>query len=301
MNIDYSHNHNNHNNKNLNEKKNNNRTSQLADTYNEKEEEIHDKLSIMTNKFIQMRKDRDQLQKENKELQNEILILQSNIRQMIPGFSNNTSSAFPMFNELQNKINEFFKCDCQDVFFDLLAPELNMDGIVFFFKTAFAKIQEIIKSYFSTAENILKKTICIEELWAPIDNVLRKSYQSNWKKIYSNINHESTFQKIMVHLQNSLKLQDEAPSANLVIIEFLKKSMEIFFLCYISDPVIVMDIESLGEKISYSNTKHDSVDGFIKNKHESLVIVPAVFKSIVIPENMILKSQVLPLDYEFDN
>ena len=40
----------------------------------------------MTNKFITARKERDQFQKENKELQNEILILQSNIRQMIPGF-----------------------------------------------------------------------------------------------------------------------------------------------------------------------------------------------------------------------
>jgi len=106
------------------ENKNNLKSSQLADTYNINEnEDIHDKLSIMTNKFINMRKDRDQLQKENKDLQNEILLLQSNIRQMIPGFSSNTSASFPMFNELQNKINEFFKCDCQDIFFDLLAPD----------------------------------------------------------------------------------------------------------------------------------------------------------------------------------
>jgi len=29
--------------------------------------------------------------------------------------------------------------------------------------------------------NLLKKTICIDDLWSPIDNVLRKSYQANWK------------------------------------------------------------------------------------------------------------------------
>ncbi len=279
------------------DKKNN--AKQLTDTYQENDD-MHDKLSIMTNKFINMRKDRDQMQKENIDLQNEIILLQSNIRQMIPGFSSNSSASFPMFNELQNKLNEFFKCDCQDIFFDLLAPELNMDGIVFFFKTAFSKIQEILKNYFNPAENILKKTTCIDELWAPIDNVLKKSYQANWKKIFALINLDSNIQKIMMYLQNSLKLRDEEASANLMIVEFLKKSVEILFLCYISDPVIVFDFESLGEKILYSNLKHDSVDGFIKVKHECQVIIPPAYKSQIIQENLILKSQVLPLDYEFD-
>ena len=227
-------------------KNNTNKASQLADTYNDTDD-IHDKLSIMTNKFIAMRKDRDQLQKENKDLQNEIIVLQSNIRQMIPGFSSNTSASFPMFNELQNKITEFFKCDCQDIFFDLLAPELNMEGIIFFFKQAFSKIQEVLKSYFLPSENILKKTICIDELWSPIDNVLRKSYQANWKKIFQLINQEATLQKIMMFLQNSLKLRDEEPSANLIILEFLRKAIEIFFLSYISDPVIVFDIDTFGD------------------------------------------------------
>ncbi len=279
---------------------NSTKNSQLADTYTENSEDMHDKLSIMTNKFINMRKDRDQLQKENKDLQNEILLLQSNMRQMIPGFSSNTSSSFPMLNEIQNKINEFFKCDCQDIFFDLLAPELNMDGIVFFYKTAFSKVLEILKTYFSPAENILKKTICIDELWGPIDNVLRKSYQTNWKKIYKLLNLDSTYQKIMMFLQNSLKLRDEEPSANLMIAEFLKKALEIFFFCYISDPVILFDIETLGDKVLYNNIKHDSVDGFIKVKHECIVIIPASYKANISQENIALKTQVLPMDYEFD-
>jgi hypothetical protein len=285
---------------NLSQDKKSNKPSQLADTYTDNDD-IHDKLSIMTNKFITMRKDRDQLQKENKDLQNEILQLQSNIRQMIPGFSSNTSASFPMFNELQNKINEFFKCDCQDIFFDLLAPELNMDGIIFFFKTAFSKINEILKTYFSPSELLLKKTICIDELVGPIDNVLRKSYQANWKKIFQLINIESTHQKIMMHLQNSLKLRDEEPSANLIIVEFLKKAIELLFLCYISDPLIMFDVETLGDRISYSMSKHDSLDGFIKVKHECLIIIPAGYKTSISQDNMLLKSQVLPLDYEFEN
>ena len=79
-----------------------------------------------------MRKERDQLKQENKELQEEVMHLQVNMRQMVP-CSSNTSSSFPMLNELQNIISEFYKCDCQDVFFDLLCPELNLDGVVYYF------------------------------------------------------------------------------------------------------------------------------------------------------------------------
>ena len=161
----------------------------------------------MTNKFITVRKEKDQLSKENKEQQNEILLLQSNIRQMIPGFGNNTSGSFPMLNELQNKLSEFFKCDCQDIFFDLLSPELNIDGIVFFFKNCLLKIQDLVSNYFEPMETVLKKTLCIDNLWTPIDNVLKKSVQSNWKKIFTQMCLDSSIQIIVQFIQNNLKLQ----------------------------------------------------------------------------------------------
>ena len=90
-------------------------------------EDLKEKIEIITQKLTTTKRDRDNSKKENRELQNEIFILQSNMRQMIPGFSN-TSNSFPMLNELQNQLSEFFKCDCQDIFFDLLSPELNMEG-----------------------------------------------------------------------------------------------------------------------------------------------------------------------------
>lgn len=265
---------------------------------------MREKLNIMTNKYINVRKERDMYLKENKELQNEILILQSNIRQMIPGFNSNTSSSFPMSNELQNKLNEFFKCDCQDAFFDLLSPELNMDGIVFFYKNCFIKVQELVALYFEPLENLLKKTLAIDELWSPIDNVLRKSYQSNWKKIFLELANEKNFQKIMILLQSNLKLQDEAESANKAIVDFIRKTAEILFFCHISDPPVQIDVNSIGQKIQFNSMKHESVDGFIKQKHSSIIILPYCLKSYGSPnssnnDNIIIKAQVLPCDYEF--
>ena len=52
----------------------------------------------------------------------------------------NTSQSFPMFNELTHIVSDLYKCESQDVFFDLLCPELNLDGVVFFFQNVFEPI-----------------------------------------------------------------------------------------------------------------------------------------------------------------
>jgi hypothetical protein len=49
-----------------------------------------------------------------------------------------------MFNELVQTISQLYKCECQDVFFDLLAVELNLDGVVFFYKSVFEPIMSAI-------------------------------------------------------------------------------------------------------------------------------------------------------------
>ena len=45
-----------------------------------------------------------------------------------------------MSNELVNKVSEIYKVECQDVFFDLLCPELNLEGVVYFFQNIFEPI-----------------------------------------------------------------------------------------------------------------------------------------------------------------
>ena len=70
--------------------------------------------------------------------------MQNNLRHMVVGFSN-TSSSFPMANELTAKIAEFYKCDCLDMFFDLLAPEeLTLKGVIFFYMQLFASASQMV-------------------------------------------------------------------------------------------------------------------------------------------------------------
>ena len=53
-----------------------------------------------------------------------------------------------MFNELVNTVGEFYKCDCQDVFFDVLSPELNLDGVVYFFQNTLPQVVHQLEAHF---------------------------------------------------------------------------------------------------------------------------------------------------------
>ena len=94
---------------------------------------------------------------------------------MVPCASN-TSQAFPMYNELNNQVSEFYKCDCQDVFFDLLCPELNLDGVVYFYKNLFPAVVQAIEKHFEPIEKVLAAVSCTNALDGPVTNVLRKTY-----------------------------------------------------------------------------------------------------------------------------
>jgi hypothetical protein len=91
------------------------------------------------------------------------MTLQSNLRQMIPGFSN-TSSNFPMQAELAVKLAEFQKYDCLDLFFDVLCPELNMKGILYFYTSCFGRMTAVISGYLAPAFGALQAVGCFTTL-----------------------------------------------------------------------------------------------------------------------------------------
>ena len=75
----------------------------------------------------------------------------------------------------------------------------------------------------------------------------------------------------------------------------------------ISDPPLVFDLKQIGEKVQFSQFKHDSLDGFIKGNEECLVVLPPVHKFLgpsaggaaATVGEMVIKAQVLPINYEF--
>ena len=67
------------------------------------------------------------------------------------------------------------------MFFDLLCPELNLEGVVFFYQNAFPPIMLAIQKHFAPAEQVLHQVSCLPFLEGPLESVLRKTYQSNWR------------------------------------------------------------------------------------------------------------------------
>ena len=113
-----------------------------------------------------------------------------------------------MFNELTNKVGEFYKCDCQDVFFDILSTELNLEGVVYFFQNSLPPVVEQIEKHFWPVENSIRKATCSSKLDLSISNVLRKKYQSNWKDILSQVINKPFCESLMRKIQGVLAIAD---------------------------------------------------------------------------------------------
>ena len=54
----------------------------------------------------------------------------------------------------------------------------------------------------------------------------------------------------------------------------------------------------MGKTVAFNSFTYESIDAFIKNGEDCLIILPALYKSNVGGE-MVMKAHVLPLNYEF--
>lgn len=129
--------------------------------------------------------------------------------------------------------------------------------------------------------------------------ILTKSYQNNWNSIYKNCFSTKRINHIMKSIQNTLKIQDNKDEGiNSEIYDFVEKACEILFKMYISHPRLVFNLSIFGNKIPYNPLKVESLDGFIKNGEETIIILPSLYKDSINGE-LLSKPMVLPLDYEF--
>lgn len=164
---------------------------------------------------------------------------------------------------------------------------------------AFEPVIHQLQSYFDPLYSTIEAALWLESVEGPILNVLRKCYQNNWRKIYAKCFTDSKHRTIMKSLQGTLKLADGIDETiNDEIVKFIEKLSLVWFKMYISDPWLIFDLSTIGQKVSNNPVKMDSMDGFIKNGQESLVILPSVHKNTKDADPLI-KPNILPLDYEF--
>ena len=258
--------------------------------------DVKEKTKLITSKFATVRKERDALKKENQDLQNEILTLQNSMREMIPS-GNNTSSSFPIHNEINNTVTDFLKGDCTDIFFDVLSLELNIEGVGYFYQSIFSQLVELTEKYFQPAFTGVMHTAKVERLDKPVVNVMKKLFQGNWKSILSTIFHKKEVQSVLNQIQCKLKLGNGTnKDINSKIESFIEKASEIILICYLSEPQLTVLTSSINTQVNYNAIKHESVDGFLKTKEDCVIVFPPVINE---KGDTLVKAHVLPLNYEF--
>jgi len=114
-----------------------------------------------------------------------------------------------MFNELANKVSEFYKCDCLDIFFDVLSPELNLEGVVYFYQHIMPPVVKMLEQHFAPVEDALRQASASDgRLETSISNVLRKKYQSNWREIFNKVISDQFCNNLMQKIQVVLSIAD---------------------------------------------------------------------------------------------
>lgn len=112
-----------------------------------------------------------------------------------------------------------------------------------------------------------------------------------------------------------MSIQDGDTAATTQIAKFVSKVAEIAFKMVISDPPLCLDLISIGQKVRFNQYKYESMDGFVKQDEECFIILPSVHKQVTPPQGsvttsefgggqgtlgeMLIKANVLPLNYEF--
>jgi hypothetical protein len=145
--------------------------------------ELRGRLRTMVGKLAAAKKEKEAMARQNEELQREVGSLQVSLRHAVAGFSN-SSSSFPMGQELVAKVAEFYKYDCLDAFFDLLVPEeLTLKGIIYFYFQTFTCAAALVDRHFQPALAALTQAGCLSSLDGPVMNVLRKAFQTRHLQI----------------------------------------------------------------------------------------------------------------------
>lgn len=288
---------NNHNSYKLHQTKNS--SNVIFDSVSENKVSAQEKKVHLSMKFSVLNTENNRLYSENSNLRKLNDSLLRNIHEMNQGFTTNTSNSFPMMTEIQIKVNDYIKLTCQDIFFDLLLEQkLTLSQIISFYQLSFSNMNKEIYKYFSPLEREINCIMNRAKIATPIYNVLKKSYQENYKNISDKIDKEKiNYIRHANKIGNSLGLNGNKEIV--MITDFLKKTASLCLLCFLSEPQIYLGIDEIGSEVKFNSLSHDALDGFVKSGKTTYVLLPAFYKGES-KENMIVKMQVLSEDYDFD-
>ena len=274
--------------------KNNRYNSHL---YHSAEEEIKNNIQSIIDKIKNERKKNTQLKKQNQELITEKMLLLNKSSQMIRG--NTTSNDFPSENDIKLQLNRFINVDLFMFFKYPLSSDFIVEGIVLFYKKLFVLSHNKIKSHFEKMNNLISFTLQSQKTIEPLDWILRKSSQANWKGILEAIENKESYFTTVQDIQNKLNIETKSGDANVLIRNLCKKTLDILLKCYIMNPKIFYEIDSIGQRVFFDEKDHEAVEGTIMAKTESFILTPCFYYFVDGNKVIIEKSKVISSNFSY--
>lgn len=274
--------------------KNNRYNSHL---YHSAEEEIKNNIQSIIDKIKNERKKNTQLKKQNQELITEKMLLLNKSSQMIRG--NTTSNDFPSENDIKLQLNRFINVDLFMFFKYPLSSDFIVEGIVLFYKKLFVLSHNKIKSHFEKMNNLISFTLQSQKTIEPLDWILRKSSQANWKSILEAIENKESYFTTVQDIQNKLNIETKSGDANVLIRNLCKKTLDILLKCYIMNPRIFYEIDSIGQRVFFDEKDHEAVEGTIMAKTESFILTPCFYYFVDGNKVIIEKSKVISSNFSY--
>ena len=274
--------------------KNNRYNSHL---YHSAEEEIKNNIQSIIDKIKNERKKNAQLKKQNQELITEKMLLLNKSSQMIRG--NTTSNDFPSENDIKLQLNRFINVELFMFFKYPLSSDFIVEGIVLFYKKLFVLSHNKIKSHFEKMNNLISFTLQSQKTIEPLDWILRKSSQANWKSILEAIENKESYFTTVQDIQNELNIETKSGDANVFIRNLCKKTLDILLKCYIMNPRIFYEIDSIGQRVFFDEKDHEAVEGTIMAKTECFILTPCFYYFIDGNKVIIEKSKVISSNFSY--
>ena len=274
--------------------KNNRYNSHL---YHCAEEEIKNNIQSIIDKIKNERKKNAQLKKQNQELITEKMLLLNKSSQMIRG--NTKNNDFPSENDIKLQLNRFINVDLFMFFKYPLSSDFIVEGIVLFYKKLFVLSHNKIKSHFEKMNNLISFTLQSQKTIEPLDWILRKSSQANWKSILEAIENKESYFTTVQDIQNELNIETKRGDANVLIRNLCKKTLDILLKCYIMNPKIFYEIDSIGQRVFFDEKDHEAVEGTIMAKTECFILTPCFYYFVDGNKVIIEKSKVISSNFSY--
>ena len=276
--------------------KDNNKTNKLNTyLYKTAEDEIRNNIQSILDRIKNERKKNVQLRKQNQELVTENMLLLNKSTQMIQGYKKNVINPFPSEKDIKDQLNTFINIDLFKFFKNNLASEYNTKGYIFFFTNIFGLAHKKIIQHFQPLNNIISQTLQMTKIVEPLDWILKKSSQTNWKHILESIENKESYFTSIREIQNELLIKE----ADEQIRYLCKKALDTLFKCYIMNPKISYELEQIGKTVYYDDTIYQPFESKIPKKTECCILTPGFYSIIDGNKVIVEKPRVLPENYSY--